>query len=180
MTGCSVALVQGRYTWRHDSVLQVFVHGLQKHLPEFFKLYADLPGYLASVSPPSTIPIKLSTSLSRPDLVLVSEDSIYLFELTIPTKTQQHLLTARARKENRYGSLLYDDLQSTGLVVDLISIEIGHFMQETLAQMATTCCVSKKTVRSLFKQAACIAISCSYGIFNSRASLEWDLLDLLT
>ena len=68
LTGCSVALFQGRYTWRHDSVLQVFVHGLQKHLPEFFKLYADLPGYLASVSPPSTIPTELSTFLSRPDL----------------------------------------------------------------------------------------------------------------
>ena len=113
LTGCSVALVQGRYTWRHDSVLQVFVHGFQKHLPEFLKLYADLPGYLASVSPPSTIPTELSTSLSRPDLVLVSKDSIHLFELTIATNTQQHLL---ARKEDRYGSLLYD-LQCTGLVV---------------------------------------------------------------
>ena len=138
--------------------------------------------YLTSVSPPSTIPTKLSTSLSRPDLVLVSKDSIYLFELTVPTNTQQHLLAARAWKEDRYGSLLYD-LQRTGLVVDLISIEIGclgHFMLETLAQVATACCVSKKTVRSLFEQAARIAISCSYRIFNSRASPEWDLLDLLT
>ena len=87
---CSVALVQGRYTWMHDSVmvlqakLQVFVHGLQKHLPDFKKLYADFPGYLASVSPPSTIPTELSISLSRPDLVLVSKDSIYL---TIPSNT---------------------------------------------------------------------------------------------
>ena len=135
------------------AVLQVSVHKLQKQLPEFFKLYADLPGYLASVSPPSTIPTELSTSLSRPDLVLVSEDSIYLFGLTIPTNTQQHLLVARAGKEDRYGSLLYD-LQRIGLVVDLISIEIGclgHFMPETLAQVATACCVSKKTVRSLFE-----------------------------
>ena len=113
---------------------------------------------------------------------MVSKDSIYLFELTVPTNTQQHLLAARARKEDRYGSLLYD-LQRTGLVVDLISIEIGclgHFMPETLAQVNTACCVSKKTVRSLFEQAARIAISCSYRSFNSRASPEWDLLDLLT
>jgi len=59
LPGCSVALEQGRYTWRHDSVLKVFVHGLQSHLQDCFKLYADLPGYLASVSPPSTIPTKL-------------------------------------------------------------------------------------------------------------------------
>jgi len=62
----------GIATWQHDSVLRVFVHGLQTHLPDCFKLYADLPGYIASVSPPSTIPTKLSTTLSRPDLVSVS------------------------------------------------------------------------------------------------------------
>jgi len=81
------------------------------HLPDYFKLYADLPGYLASVSPPSTIPTKLSTTLNRPDLVLVSNNSIILFELTIPTNTRRHLLAAnsvaKARKEDRYGSLLY-------------------------------------------------------------------------
>ena len=106
---------------------------------------------------------------------------MYLFELTIPTNTQQHLLAARAQKEARYGSLLYD-LQHTRLVVDFISIEIGClgcFMPETLAQVATACCVSKKTVQSLFEQAARIAIFCSYRIFNSRASLVPGV-DLLT
>ena len=57
-------------------------------------IVTDLPGYLASSSPPSTIPTNLSSTLSRPDLVLVSND---LFELTVPTNTQQHLLAARAR-----------------------------------------------------------------------------------
>jgi len=80
-------------------------------------LYADLPGYLASVSFPSTIPTKLSTTLNRPDLILVSNNSIILFELIIPTNTQQHLLAAKAC---RYGSLLYY-LQQTGLTVNLIS-----------------------------------------------------------
>ena len=76
-------------------------------------------------------------------------------------------------------SLLYD-LQRTRIVVDLISIEIGclgHFIPETLAQVATACCVSKKTVRSLFEQAAHIAISCSYRIFNCiefpRSGIYW-------
>ena len=181
LTGCPAALDQGRYTWRHDSVLQVLVHGLQQHLPGTFKLYADLPGYLASSSPPSTIPTNLSSTLSRPDLVLVSNDSICLFELTVPTNTQQHLLAARARKEDRYSSLQYD-LQLSGLTVNLVPIEIGclgHFLSETIAQMATACEVPKKTIRSLFEQAARIAVSCSYRIFNSRASPGWDLLDHL-
>ena len=114
-------------------------------------------------------------------MVLVSNDSISLFELTVPTNTQQHLLAARARKEDRYSSLQYD-LQLSGLTVNLVPIEIGclgHFLSETIAQMATACEVPKKTIRSLFEQEAHIAVSCSYRIFNSRASPGWDLLDHL-
>ena len=65
------------------------------------------------------------------------------------------------------------DLQQTGFTVDFISIEVGclgHFMPETLTQVSSACGVPKKTVRLLFEQAARIAISCSYRIFNSRAS----------
>ena len=54
------------------SVLQIFVRNLQKVLLPCFKLYADLPGYLDSVSPPSIyIPLNFSSSLSRPNLVQV-------------------------------------------------------------------------------------------------------------
>ena len=73
------------------------------------------------------------------------------------------------------------DLQLSGLTVNLVPIEIGclgHFLSETIAQMAT-CEVPKKIVRSLFEQAARIAVSCSYRIFNSRASPGWDPLDHL-
>jgi len=44
---------------------------------------------------------KLSTTLSRLDLVLVSNDS------TIPTNTQQHLLAARTQKEPEIDMVLY-------------------------------------------------------------------------
>jgi len=65
--------------------------------------------------------VNTSTFHRRPDLVLVSGDSIYLFELTLP---KEYLSAARAQKEDRYGSLLYD-LKCTGLVVGLIPIEIS-------------------------------------------------------
>ena len=82
LTGCSIALGQGRYTWRHDSVLQVLVRNFKKDLPPCYKIYADLPGYQESVSPPSTIPPHITSTLSRPDLVVVSTDSIALLELS--------------------------------------------------------------------------------------------------
>ena len=48
-TGCSVALDQGRYAWRHehDSVLLVLIHEIQKHLPDSFRIYT---GYLSSAT----------------------------------------------------------------------------------------------------------------------------------
>ena len=71
-----------------------------------------------------------------------------------------------------FGFLAYES-------VNLISIEIGclcHFMPDTIAQVANTCEVAKKTIKSLFEQAAHVAVSCSYRIFNSGASPDWDLL----
>ena len=87
LTGCSIALDQGRYTWRHDhdSVLQVLVRNFKKDLPPCYKIYADLPGYQTSVSPPSTISPHITSTLSRPDLVVVSTDSIALLELSVVT-----------------------------------------------------------------------------------------------
>ena len=50
----------------------------------------------------------------------------------------QYPLAARARKENRYNSLL-QDLQQTGLAVDLITIEmgcLGNFKPEAISCVA--------------------------------------------
>ena len=125
LTGCSIAQIdQGRYTRHHDSVMQVFVYNLQKVLLPSLKLYADLPGYFASVSLPCIIPLNFSSSLSRPDLVLVSSDSIVLFELTVVTNTKHHFSAASHRKQDCYGPLL-QDLQDSVSSVDLVTIEIG-------------------------------------------------------
>jgi len=57
--------------------------------------------------------LHITSTLSRPDLVLVSTDSIVLVELSVVTNTQHHFLAAKTRKEDRYGSLL-SDLQHAG------------------------------------------------------------------
>jgi len=46
------------------------------------------------------------------------------------------------------------DLQHTGLTVDLVTIEVGflgHFMPETISQVAKGCQVAKKSVLVLFE-----------------------------
>ena len=42
-------------------------------------------------------------------------------------------------------------------------------MPEIIVQVATACEVPKKQIKSLFERTACIAVSYSHRIFNSRA-----------
>ena len=84
--------------------------------------------------------------------------------------------------EDRYGSLL-TDLQQAGFSVNLVTIEVGclgHFMPQTVSKLSDVCHLPKNTIRCILQQAARVAISCSYRIFNSRASTTWDVVDLFT
>jgi len=78
------------------------------YYPIMYKLYADLPGHLASTSPLSTVPPSLSSFSGRPDIALVSSDYIILLELSFVTNREEHFATASSRKVTRYCPLLSD------------------------------------------------------------------------
>ena len=71
LSGCSVALDQGRYTWRHNSVLNSIIDSIRPALGPSFKLFSDLPGYEAPHG--GTIPPHILVTNLRPDLFIVSE-----------------------------------------------------------------------------------------------------------
>ena len=81
LNACPVALNQGRYTWRHNSVLQKIVDHIKTYLDSDENLYADLPNHRASDNPPATIPPEILVTSARSDMVIVS---VTLMELTIP------------------------------------------------------------------------------------------------
>ena len=47
LSNCSVSLDQGRYTWRHDSVLSSIISIVRPRLLDGFTLFSDMPGYQA-------------------------------------------------------------------------------------------------------------------------------------
>ena len=102
LNGCSTALNQGQYTWRHDSVLQAIARSVKAVLNPTQRLYADLPGLRACSNPPATIPINLSTSSDRPDLVIVSGSDLTILELTIPANNMENIKNTRDRKITKY------------------------------------------------------------------------------
>ena len=113
--------------------------------------------------------------------MLISADSIVLLELSVATNTQEQFLAAKTCKEDRYG-LLLSSHQHAGYVVDLVTIEVGclgHFMPKTVSKLSTVCHLPKRSINQILQQAARVAISCSYRIFNSRTSLLWDVVDLM-
>ena len=71
---CPTSLTQGRFTWRHNSVLQYFVSELTKLCPTGINIYADLPGYtLNGMVIPADV-LVTSGEGSKPDLVIINRN----------------------------------------------------------------------------------------------------------
>ena len=102
LNNCQTALDQGRYIWRHNSVLKQIVTGFRSALFEGQALYADLPGFLANSSPPATILVNLSLTSDRLDLVTISPDEIGILELTVCYNAPSNFEAAKRRKMNKY------------------------------------------------------------------------------
>ena len=124
LNSCPVALEQGRFTYRHNSVLQYLV----KRISEFCKtnvsdtsFYADLPGYKINGG---TVPPTIVPTSEKPDLVIHNKvtNTVYLCELTVPFEI--NIETARGRKLERYTQLA-SDIRMNGYKCDLSCFEIG-------------------------------------------------------
>ena len=100
LSACPEALEQGRYTWRHDSVLLSLVRSLGKVNPNI-QIYADIDNMRAQEHPPATIPPSLSSTSSHPDIVCVNGPNITLFELTVSGNSKEAMRQAREQKQQK-------------------------------------------------------------------------------
>ena len=78
VAGLKSYLEDGRYTWRHNSLLRSTVSSLQciKHST----LYADLPGFAS--------PCIVTGDILRPEMLLsIGNDTLYIIELTVGFET---------------------------------------------------------------------------------------------
>ena len=87
----SVSVAEGRYTWRHDSILYTLLQYLCQLKNYGFNIYGDLEGYCKTS--------ELFHSF-RPDIVLVKDDTIYILELTCCFETNTE--KSRNFKMNKY------------------------------------------------------------------------------
>ena len=176
---CTAALSQGRYTWRHDSILSHLVKALQRHLSANASLYADLPGYRYSDSPLATVPSSLVVTTARPDIVIVKDDEVRMLELTICINTQSGFENSRVRKQSKSNYIaLANDLEACGYSADLVTLEVGslgHFTKDAINSLRSTApAISKVGANCILLEIAKIAIICSFQLFQARQCVSWN------
>ena len=145
VSSCKSYLEDGRYTWRHNSVLLC----LAKTFPSFSDclLYADLPSFLS--------PSVITGDFLRPDLVFISKNSIlYILELTVGFESNIQINSDR--KASKYSSLIldlkhtYSDVKFVNLSMSTIGI-MGKSSESLLLMLMTLLWINLLKIMSLGK-----------------------------
>ena len=103
LNGCKTMLDQGRYTYRHDSILNFIVSKIDQNQ---FTVYSDINGYQATNG--GTIPVTMAVTQLKPDIVIVNEKekTVDIFELTVPFES--NIKARNIYKSNKYAHFSTD------------------------------------------------------------------------
>ena len=128
LSNCTVALDQGRFTWRHNTVLMSIIEVIRPRLGSF-ELFSDMPGLTAPHG--GTIPPHILVTNLRPDLFLFDETTrvAVVFELTCPWDS--NIDRNHTYKEDKYSPLVADLFRS--FKTYLFSVEVSAQSQLTKA-----------------------------------------------
>ena len=177
LSNCPSALTQGRYTWRHNSVLTSIIKLVQPYLKEGMTLYSDMPGYQAPHG--GTIPPHILVTALKPDIVVVNEqtEEVIVFELTCPWDS--NIARSHTYKSEKYSPLISDLSQQ--FVTSFFSIEVSARGQVTkdnrsrLKGFLFKCCApTREAPKALTRVSSKAAILSSYSIFAARREPSWE------
>ena len=171
VSSCKSYLEQGRYTWRHDSVINFIANtlsGLQS-----WSLYADLPTFLS----PSLI---TGDSLRTDHILISTNNDLYILELTIRFET--NIKVNSDRKASKYNPL-HQELGSKYKQIKFISLSLGALgtvgsSSESFINRLKCLGVSQPIQRSILSKMINITIHCTYFLF-CRRNKPWTDPDLL-
>ena len=176
LSNCQVALDQGRFTWRHNSVLSNIIALIKPVLNPGLRLYSDIPGFLAPGG--GSVPPHVLVTNLKPDIFIVDDASsiAVLFELTCPW--DGNVDCSHSYKEEKYAPLVADLSRS---------YRTYHFSVEILVQGQVTganksrlkafvyrvCSEPKRAFKELVPICSKIALLSSFSIFTARSEPSW-------
>ena len=179
---CTTALNQGRFSWRHDSVLLHITTVVKSLATSGTEVFSDLPSFQVNGT---TIPADIMVSAgagSKPDIVIVNREqkTIALLELTCSLSGSAN--KAHQLKRNKYTQLAID-LEVLGYMVFLVPFEVissGHITNVCKTNIRNT--LQQFNIRiknSLFVNLAKIALLCTMSIFHAYNEKDWTSPPLL-
>ena len=176
LSNCGAFLDQGRYTWRHNSVLNSIIGLLCPALGPSFKMYSYIPGFEAPHG--GTIPPHILVTNLRPDLFIVSENlkKAIVIELTCPWDA--NVQRSHTYKQEKYAPLVAD--LSQRLTVFHFSIEVtvrGQISKENqnrIKAFVFRCCDAPgKLAGKIVKCSSKAALLASFSLFSARKEPAW-------
>ena len=172
LSNCSVSLNQGRYTWRHNSVLNSIISIIRPALGPTFRLFSDMPGFEAPHG--GTIPPHILATNLEPDFFIVSESlqKALVIELTCPGDS--YLQRSHAYKQEKYAPLVAD--LSQRFTVFHFSIEVsvrGQVSKENQSRIRAIvfrCCDTPgKLAAKMVKCGSKASLLASYSLFSAKS-----------
>ena len=121
LNGCKVALETGRFTWRHNCIVNYIVNSLDPK----FRVFSDLPGHTAPGG--GSIPPELYVTALKPDIVILDDHTkkIHIFELTCPG--EKYIETRHIKKSNKYAHF-HTDITEYSCIVNCFEVSSKGFL----------------------------------------------------
>ena len=127
-----VALDSGRFTWRHNNVINYIIQSLDTSK---YTLHSDIPGLEAPQG--GTVPPELAITPLKPDITIWDKqnDRFHIFELTCPL--EEHIATRNTQKTNKYDHFVKDISIAKTLVTAFEVSSRGYISPENHKNLKT-------------------------------------------
>jgi hypothetical protein len=167
LNNCSTAAADGRYTWRHDSILFTLVYYIQQLTTYGFEVFADLQGYKS--------PNQLFHRM-RPDIVLVKDNVMTIIELTCCFET--NLVKSNNYKKRKYENIEKDCRNKMKINKIFVEVTALGFIPKSIIHMNKVLTKYKLNINRMNLKMSEVAIRASYFIYTQR-NKEWKENDIL-
>ena len=200
---CKFSLEQGRFTFRHDSVLSYLVSVINAFLKEvkpvkskksnnihFIKSGTKPPKtktnptgifHLASdwvlisdLGPKYVFPFQIALTELRPDIVIFSKALRRVVLLELTCPCEENMTTWHATKLSKYSTLL-EAIRNNKWYVDLFAVEVGArgYPSTSVKRALQKLGFSNRLSNKTVKTLGRISMECSFFIWIHRNTKEW-------
>ena len=201
---CRISLNQGRYTFRHDSVLKVIFNYISAFLSSkgpskpkrihevkfvkpgerFTKKNSKYEGLLllsndwislVDLDNNYVFPPHIALTAMRPDIVIYSNTIKRIIILELTCPCEENMSKWHSEKFQKYLALI-EQIKYGGWVVDFFAVEVGArgYCSTSLLTAVHKLGFSPKLQHSLIKESSKTSLTCSFCIWLTRDGVSWD------